>query len=333
MPQDPDKTQRGIGLNADPNSALGGGKSWFFGIGINKYAEFTLLNNAVKDLIALLQEQYDLSSEYTLTLYDGQATRKNIISTLDQLERKVGPADKLVIYYSGHGHLNTYNGKGYWISTDAERDNSAAYIRNSTIREYVETLKALHPLLISDACFSGSLFVRGGDRSTAALQDLASLPSRWAFCSGRHDEQVYDGEPGGNSPFAGSIIDTLRRNQHKAFNVAKLVDRVVEQTRSNYRQLPEGNPLYGVGHMGGQYIFRRRADEADDWAAAKAAATLPAYRQYLENHPDGRHAVEAREAIAFLEEEVAWQKAKAAHTLPMIWLTPEDAIAVLPWIL
>ena len=27
-------------------------------------------------------------------------------------------------------------------------------------------------------------------------------PSRWGICSGRHDQEVYDGEPGKNSPFA-----------------------------------------------------------------------------------------------------------------------------------
>lgn len=317
MPPYPDKNLKGVGLESASNIAQAGGKSWFLGIGINYYKEFKNLNNAVKDvqdLVKLLQEEYDLVPEYTLTLYNEQATRKSIIRTLDRLERNIGPNDKLIIYYSGHGHLNKHNGKGYWIPTDAERDNSAEYIRNSTIREYIETLKSLHTLLISDACFSGSLFVRGGNRSTKALTELASLPSRWAICSGRHDEEVYDGEPGGNSPFAASIIDTLRRNSKKEFNVAKLIDRVVEQTRSNYRQLPEGKPLFGVGDMGGQYIFWRRAVEAEDWAAAKAAAALPLYRQYLENHPNGRHAAEAREAIAFLAEEAAWEEARRGNT-------------------
>lgn len=305
-------------LDFDAGSPPAGGRSWFFGIGINKYAHFPTLNNAVKDvqdLLALLRERYDILPECIRTLYDEEATHQNIIGAFDQLQREVGEADKLIIYYSGHGYLDKEINKGYWIPTDAGRENTAHYVRNSTVREYIEVIRALHTLLISDSCFSGSLFVRGTSRSASAISELESLPSRWAICSGRHNEEVFDGEPGGNSPFAESILDTLRRNAKKEFNVAKLVDRVVEQTRANYQQLPEGNPLYGVGHKGGQYIFRLRADEADDWATAQATGTLAAFQQFLENHPAGAHAGEARETIAFLEEEAAWEAAKAAHTV------------------
>jgi uncharacterized caspase-like protein len=202
----------------------------------------------------------------------------------------------LIIYYSGHGHLNKSTGKGYWIPTNAEQDDddTAAYIRNSEIRDSVDDIKSLHTLLISDSCFSGSLFVRGTQRSSAAIQELARLPSRWALCSGRHDEEVYDGKPGGNSPFAESIIDTLRDNQRKEFNVIKLIDRVVEQTRSNYEQMPEGNPLFGVGHKGGQYIFRLRADEEEDWLVAVKKGTTVAFQQYLDQYPEGKYTKEAK---------------------------------------
>jgi uncharacterized protein (TIGR02145 family) len=312
MPQDSGPKKRDVFLDFDTHLTPPGGKSWFFGIGINEYTHFTPLLNAVKDvqdIVKILQERYDLLPEQTFTLYNKEATRKNIISMLDRLQKEVGPQDKLVIYYSGHGYLNKEIGKGYWIPTNAERDNTAAYIRNSTIREYIETLKALHTLLISDSCFSGSLFVRGASRSGAAINELESLPSRWALCSGRHNEEVFDGEPGKNSPFAESIIDTLKRNQNKEFNVAKLADRVVEQTRSNYQQLPEGNPLFGVGHKGGQYIFRLKANEADNWAFAKEEGTIAAFQQFLVNHPDGEHADKARKQIATLEEDLAWKKA------------------------
>ena len=257
------------------------GKSWFFGIGINRYEHFTDLNNAVKDvkdLLQLLQEKYDLEPDQILTLFDEAATRRNIIRTFDQLLREVQPDDKLLIYYSGHGHLMQagQNKKGFWIPTNAEKDNTAQYIRNSTLREYIEDINSLHTLLISDSCFSGSLFVRGGSRAETAIDELEQRPSRWALCSGRHDEEVYDGNPGQNSPFAESILDILHTNKMPRLNVAKLADRVVELTRANYKQLPEGNPMYGVGHKGGQYIFRLKVDEAGDWVACMAEGTLAA---------------------------------------------------------
>lgn len=327
MPQDPDPKKRSGRKKTKIDPASSTGRSWFLGIGINEYHDFPPLRNAVRDveeIVKLLQERYDVATENTITIYDKKATRRNIINTLDRLENMVGPKDKLIIYYSGHGHLNKRTGKGYWIPTDAEQDNTAAYIRNSTIREYIETLQTLHTLLISDSCFSGSMFVRGTKRSADAIHELERIPSRWAMCSGRRDEEVFDGEPGGHSPFAESILDTLKSNQHKELNVAKLVDRVIEQTRSNYQQLPEGNPMYGVGHKGGQYVFRLKADEAENWTAAMETGTLQAFQQFLINHPDGLRTAEAKEKIAILKEDAAWQRAVNSNTISAYILYRRD---------
>lgn len=234
------------------------GQSWFLGIGINQYQYFSNLNNAVKDvqdMANLLQSYYGLESKNKILLFDEQASRKNIITHLDKLIGLVNGEDKLIIYYSGHGHLNSKTQKGYWIPTDANPNHTAQYIRNSTIRDYLEDISSLHSLLISDSCFSGTLFVRTTKNPHSALEDMENRPSRWAICSGRHDEEVFDGTPGTNSPFAASILDVLGRNQLPKLNVAKLADKVVELTRANYKQLPEGSPLFGVGHKGGQYVF------------------------------------------------------------------------------
>lgn len=312
--------KRGLGLQADAPEERPSGRSWFLGIGINTYENFSDLNNAVKDvqdLIALLRERYQLESDRILTLYDKEATRRNIIRTFDRLLKEVQPQDKLLIYYSGHGHLVQIgqSKKGFWIPTDAEKDNTAQYIRNSTIREYIEDINSLHTLLISDACFSGSLFVRGASRADTALDELAKRKSRWAICSGRHDEEVYDGTPGTNSPFAESILDILRTNQAPKLNVAKLADQVVELTRANYRQLPEGNPLYGVGHKGGQYIFSLQADEATDWKSCQAADRVQNYRAFLTRYPNSKHAELAAKRLQELEEEAAWEKATSTNTV------------------
>ena len=253
---------RSIELGDEPQEgALIAGKSWFFGIGINKYKEFPDLQNAVKDVVDiknLLVEEYGLPKENVQLLFDEEATEENIIHRLDKLMEAVGPNDKLLIYYSGHGHLNKTSGTGFWIPSDAKKDKTSRYIRNSTIRDYINSINSRHTLLISDSCFSGSLFASGANRSSSlAMTELEERPSRWAICSGRHDEEVYDGQPGANSPFAESILDALRYNKRAHFNVAKLADQVIEQTRANYEQLPEGNPLYGVGHKGGQYVFHK----------------------------------------------------------------------------
>lgn len=304
-------TTRGIGLEAEEEAGNWAprGKSWFFGIGINRYLHFPNLNNAVRDVqdvLILLQREYGMESERVITLFEEEATRDNIIDKLDELTSQVAPEDKLIIYYSGHGHLNQQTNLAYWIPQDAPKDRASGYIPNSTVRDYIKSIPSLHTLLISDSCFSGTLFVRGTSRSTDAGEELEQRRSRWGIVSGRHDEEVYDGEPGTNSPFAASILKVLQRNRNDRLNVAKLADQVVEMTRANYTQLPEGNPLFGVGHDGGQYVFRLMGSEANIWERCTTENSLAAFNAYLSKFPNGPHADEALDRIKKLEEEKEW---------------------------
>ncbi len=265
MPEAPQNATRGFAHQSPEtgSTSLPPGHSWLLGIGINDYQAFPDLQNAVRDIqsiAALMQGAFDVAPEKTILLYNEDATREKIIATLDWLVRQVQPEDKLLIYYSGHGHLDTYTEKGYWIPHNAQRDNTAHYIRNSTIRDYIDDIRARHTLLISDSCFSGTLLVRGTSRSGEVLDELERRASRWVLCSGRNDEEVADGPPGGNSPFTAGILEVLQQHGQNDVQVSKLADQVIEITRSNYQQLPEGAPLFGTGHKGGQYVFRRKGE-------------------------------------------------------------------------
>jgi hypothetical protein len=214
----------------------------------------------VEELERLLRRHYDFDE--TVLLRNEEATATNIEEALYRYTdaQVLGPDDSLLIYYSGHGHLDR-NERGYWVPVDVEENRIASYIPNSRIRELIADMKCRHVLLVSDACFSGSLFVKGV-RSAAgdlAAEEYEKRPSRWAFCSGRHDEQVSDGTPGGHSPFATAILQELALNETRKLNIARLADKVIEITRANYRQMPEANPIQDAGHKGGQYVFTPKA--------------------------------------------------------------------------
>ena len=294
------------------------GKQWFFGVGISEYVEFPNLCNAVKDVTdisELLFDDYGFLPEHAVTLFNDQATKENIINELDEFVAKVDEEDSLLVYFAGHGHMISKTQRGFWIPGDAKRNSTSRYLRNSTIRDYLKDIHSKHTLIIADSCFSGSLFVRGASRSSAALHDLELIPSRWAICSGRHDEQVSDGNPGENSPFAQSILDSLRSNKRPLFNVSRLIERVVEQTRSNYKQLPEGNPVQDAGHQGGQYMFHLTAREEKFWEECQRYNTVRYYSQYLRQFPNGKHRSGALSRIRALEDEVAWRLAEKSNII------------------
>ena len=125
--------ERGHLSRKDQKNPLKKGKSYLLGIGIDTYLEAfpNDLNNAVKDLqdfIQVLSDKYELDK--VITVLNEEATRDNIIEQFDALVDTLKEEDKLIVYYSGHGHLNRLK-RGFWIPHDAKKGNTSRYIRNS----------------------------------------------------------------------------------------------------------------------------------------------------------------------------------------------------------
>lgn len=302
-----EKGSRGIGRSTGKDS-LPVGKSWFLGIGINSYtAPLPALHNArkdIEDIVQLLSDRYELDE--AITLFDGEATRNAIMDRLQHLDEQVGQHDKLIIYYAGHGHLDSKD-RGYWMPSDAQDRRIGTYLHNTTIREFIAGIEARHTLLISDSCFSGAL-LRDAGNTGAALKELERDRSRWVISSGRQREKVGDGVKGGNSPFAASILRVLGSNQAAGLNTGLLYDQVLKLTRFNYEQTPQSAPLFAAGHEGGQYVFRLRSNEQSIWEQAKAVNTFQGYNRYLAQFPHGKYADETLVCIQMLEDEQEWQK-------------------------
>jgi hypothetical protein len=94
-----------------------------------------------------------------LTLYDEQATKAGIIKLFKELPGRLEVKDSVLIFYAGHGHLDSASKNGFWIPVDGGLDENVQerWIPNSIIRGLISQIKAKHILLISDSCFSGDL--------------------------------------------------------------------------------------------------------------------------------------------------------------------------------
>jgi hypothetical protein len=236
------------------------GKTYLLGIGINTYAHWGNLNNAVRDVEAIadiLQQNYGV--KLWKLLRNEEATRKHILRALRALMKEVKAPDSIIIYYAGHGHIDKDTQLGAWVPTDGETEDTDLYIPNSTLRDFFQVAKAQHVFFISDACFSGSLLQeRRSATEEMVLTELAARPSRWVMCSGRHDEAVADGPRGGHSPFAQAIIDELTYNQKQGLNAAALAQKVQLQSKQYYKnQLSDYGPVFDTGDMRGQLVLWR----------------------------------------------------------------------------
>jgi low affinity Fe/Cu permease len=235
-----------------------------FVVGIDDYTGVAKLNNAVRDAQAVrdaLLEFYDFDKSRLTELYDEKATRQNIMQALRKMASELKENDNVILYFSGHGHYDKMLEEGYWVPVGANYDIIDDYISYSFIQKVVKAARARHILLIVDSCYSGAVLVRERD---IVRDRLERDPSRWIIASGRN-EVVPDGQVGGNSPFAKELIYLLENYHDSSLSTMSLVDKLTSNVIYNSRQTPIGQPLFDVGHRGGQFFFHPK----------KRAAKLP----------------------------------------------------------
>ena len=97
-----------------------------------------------------------------------KATRAAIYRALRRLADSAEPGDSVLIYYAGHGDLDRQYNDGWWIPVDAQAQNPVTYLDNVQVQKAMRNMKARHVLLISDSCYSGTLF---GQRPNPAAGD------------------------------------------------------------------------------------------------------------------------------------------------------------------
>ena len=250
-----------------------------------------------KENIHFLRSRYKSADENAQKLIEakekgfafiGEATHENIIAQLRHLAEHITPNDNLVICYSGHGIYDQVFNEGYWIPSDGKLGSNATYIENGTIRTALNAIKSHHTVLISDSCYSGSLFSTGKQRAVG-VPKVYQHPSRWALTAGRKNQTVSDGEMGENSPFAKELLSILKRK--KEVWIGDLCKSIVEAIEKEESQTPMGEPLANLnGHDGGQFVFLPRlASEIDHWKIAWRENTRKGYYSFLSRYPDGEY--------------------------------------------
>ncbi len=228
-------------------------------IGINAYENgITPLNNAVGDAMAVqevLTQRYDFSADRVYPLFDQVASQAEVLSTLREVVDRVEENDSLLIYFSGHGWYDHRLKMGYLLPADASSRETSGYLPYSTLFAYIAAMPCLHVLMIADACYAGSAFMSRTAGIEPALERLMGLPSRWLIAAGRN-EVVSDGPPGSHSPFAGALLELLKRHSGGWLPVADLTQQLIMAVGNNSDQLPRGGVIRNTGDMGGQFMFK-----------------------------------------------------------------------------
>jgi hypothetical protein len=226
-------------------------------IGVNEYSDPNLPNldypvSDAENLYNVLVTDY-LFDEGNIVLLKN-AKRADINIALDNLAKKVTPEDNLLIFYAGHGWWDQVSDIGYWLPSDANKSYKTEWFRNSTLCDYIREINSKHTLLITDACFGGSIFKNRSIsmEATKAIQMLYELPSRKAMTSGTLTE-VPD-----RSSFVKFLIERLHENKEKCLSSEQLFSSFRIAVINNSDVIPQYGEIKNVGDQGGDFIFIRR---------------------------------------------------------------------------
>lgn len=233
------------------------GKYYALIIGNNIYEDpaISSLENAISDatkLYDVLTTDYAFEKENVIFLKN--ATQEQIIEAFDNLSNKITPNDNLLVFYAGHGKWDEIKSLGYWLPVDAKKSNTARWIPNSRIGDYMRSINSKHTLLIADACFSGSIFKtrKAFNDAAPSINKLYELSSRKAMTSGNLKE-VPD-----KSVFLSLLVKRLTDNTEKYISSDVLFSSFRQSVLNN----SDTEPLYGTiqnaGDDGGEFIFIKR---------------------------------------------------------------------------
>jgi len=273
--------QRGWGTPVQPGTSVQARPAWLYVVGIDRYEHVPKLTTAVHDAQAvrdLLQAKFQFDDEHLLERYDGDATRENIVEDLHWLAENLGEDDDLLIYYAGHGVEDEAMSDGHWVPVDGRRDKVSSLVSNSYIRAALKGIPARHIWLVSDSCFSGSLF---GDRNVGEViseryyTEKYKLRSRQVFTSGG-DEPVADGGEDGHSVFAYHFLHQLQHAEAAYLVPSEVTDEVSRVVGNDSQQTPQFAPLREAGDAGGEFVLINR--HAAPQAGEEDGSALPGER-------------------------------------------------------
>ena len=234
------------------------GKYYALLIGVQDYRDQRIpsLEGPVGDATNLEQA---LLANYTFSPEDVRLlknpTRADFYRALDSIAKIVTGDDNLLIFYAGHGLYDENSLQGYWFPSDALRDRRDTWISNSDLIDYITAIKSKHTLLISDACFSGSIFKsRSIDLAPKDIQELYKLPSRKAMTSGTMKE-VPD-----KSVFMEYLVKRLNQNGDKFMTAEQLFAsfRAAVINNSPNGQVPQFGEIREAGDEGGDFVFIKK---------------------------------------------------------------------------
>ncbi len=239
---------------------------YILAIGVNKYENSKYnLKFAKADAELISKEIAGIKNNIfktvtVKTLFDTDATIKNVRATLDEIVVNAKPEDTFVFYFSGHGASDedaTQNmAEFYFILHEVQQIYGDASARNpfalsgKEMKEYSLKIKAQKQLILIDACQSGQAlenFAMRGAQSEKAIIDLSKSRGLYIMAASEADQTAKEIKDLGHGIFTFSLIEGLKCaadffEKDGVINVKELnlfVNKKVKETAQKYNISPQ----------------------------------------------------------------------------------------------
>jgi hypothetical protein len=208
-------------------------------------------NDAIR-LREILEVNYTFDNDDITLLLN--PTKVEILTAFENLSRTITENDNLLIFFAGHGLYDQDADLGFWLPSDARIDSYIYNIYNNEVVDNLKRIDSKHTLLISDACFSGSIFrTRSLSFAAGAYQKKYDLRSRKAITSGAMNEAV-----NAKSVFFKYLADQLESNQTKYLSASELFRNLEFPVSNSSQSSPQYGTIQNVNDEGGDFIFVRK---------------------------------------------------------------------------
>ncbi len=193
-------------------------------------------------------------------------TRDQIMAAMNEYARTLTDADRLLIYYAGHGGTKNFPPeRAFWLGVDADPELPSSWLSAQTVADAIWQIHARHILLVADSCFSSVIthptsttLVRTDDEHGTAIR--WNKAARMVLTSGQN-EPVVDGTStdASHSLFADLFITVLRQNSILLSGEVlahELTSRMQESARrTGLKQTPTYSNLQDPQHKFGDFFF------------------------------------------------------------------------------
>lgn len=237
-----------------------------------------------------------LPAENIRSLMNEEATLGRITEALNWLAQVSQQGDEAVIYFAGHGDVETLtvDSGGFLLATDVPNANNyfaGGAVEVGVLDRFVRTIvsKGASVLVITDACRAGKLVgdAGGAERTTAAL--LRSWSGVAKLVSSAPDQSSYEGQQwgGGHGAFTYFLIAGLEgladADSNGVVTLHELQEfvrnRVERETSGQQTPQENGDDRIAVSWVDTAAMFAAKASlesrKATQVVAARAVAAVP----------------------------------------------------------